>query len=123
MFLKYFFLYCNTICSALIAGLKRCKLNRSLTSCSSLKYCSPFPCVYRSSRELWTILLGRSALREPVSPCLAEQVCPSLSGLHGQIHRLYMSLNISESVFCCFSLGAIFVPLSPLLVHSSTPYL
>uniref|UniRef100_A0A8D2MF76 Nucleoporin NUP188 n=1 Tax=Zonotrichia albicollis TaxID=44394 RepID=A0A8D2MF76_ZONAL len=25
----------------------------------------PFPCVCRSSRELWTILLGRSALREP----------------------------------------------------------
>uniref|UniRef100_A0A8C3JVI7 Nucleoporin NUP188 n=1 Tax=Calidris pygmaea TaxID=425635 RepID=A0A8C3JVI7_9CHAR len=29
------------------------------------KYSSPFPFVYRSSRELWTILLGRSALREP----------------------------------------------------------
>uniref|UniRef100_A0A8D2MFY4 Nucleoporin NUP188 n=1 Tax=Zonotrichia albicollis TaxID=44394 RepID=A0A8D2MFY4_ZONAL len=30
-----------------------------------LKSSPPFPCVCRSSRELWTILLGRSALREP----------------------------------------------------------
>lgn len=87
-----------------------------------MKYSPPFACVYRSSRELWTILLGRSALREPVSSCPGEQVWPSLIGLQGQIRHLYISLNISENSFCwsSFFLSMIFVPKSLLLVCSST---
>lgn len=98
--LNYFSLCCNMICSKIIiASLKWCTLNRSLKWCLLFKWSPHFPFIYRSSRELWTILLGRSALREPVSPYLDEPVSLSLNGLRGQIHPLYICLNTSFVAF------------------------